>query len=219
MADLQVNAFSPQVRKVLLYCGIISSLLWLGGDILASIMYDGYSYTSQAVSELSAIGAPTRSLLNPINITYSVLLFAFGLGVWTTSGRQRPLRFTGILLITHAILGLASLVFPMTLRGGDTTISDTMHLIFYSVIPLVIVLIIWFGSSINGKWFRFYSIGTILMILLFGAWAGMAAPQVAAGLPTPWLGVKERINIYGYMLWVMVLARVLLRKEKFISTE
>jgi hypothetical protein len=24
---------------------------------------------------------------------------------------------------------------------------------------------------------------------------------VAANLPTPWLGVTERVKIYGYMLW------------------
>ena len=30
-------------------------------------------------------------------------------------------------------------------------------------------------------------------------------------LPTPWVGVRERINIYGYMLWMAVLAIALLR--------
>jgi hypothetical protein len=30
-------------------------------------------------------------------------------------------------------------------------------------------------------------------------------------LPTPWMGVWERINIYAYMLWVVVLATALLR--------
>jgi hypothetical protein len=42
----------------------------------------------------------------------------------------------------------------------------------------------------------------------------MAGPQIAAGLPTPWLGVYERIVVYGYMLWAMSLAMVLLRAEK-----
>ena len=54
------------VRKVLLICGILSSLLWITGDILASIQYEGYSFISQTISELSAIGAPTRSFLIPL---------------------------------------------------------------------------------------------------------------------------------------------------------
>jgi hypothetical protein len=48
-------------RRMLLVCGIISPVLYIGTDILAATMlYKGYSYTAQQVSELSAIGAPTR---------------------------------------------------------------------------------------------------------------------------------------------------------------
>ena len=202
------------IRKSLLICGIFSSLLWIGGDMLAAILYEGYSYTSQSISELSAIGAPTRLLLIPLNTIYEVLLFTFGLGILATGGRKRALRFTGILLIAHAIVALVSTFFPMNSRGAEMTISDTMHIIFYSVIPLIILLIIGFGATANGKWFRLYSIGTILILILFGVLTGMSAPRVAAGLPTPWMGIYERINVYGYMLWVIVLAIILLRTEK-----
>jgi len=44
------------VRKLLLICGILSSLLYVGTDILAAMLYEGYSYTSQSISELGAIG-------------------------------------------------------------------------------------------------------------------------------------------------------------------
>ncbi len=40
------------VRKVLLICGILAPLLWIGTDILAGTLYAGYSFTSQAISEL-----------------------------------------------------------------------------------------------------------------------------------------------------------------------
>lgn len=214
MDELKVSFLSQDVGKVLLFCGVLSSLLWIGGDILAAMLYKGYSYTSQTISELSAIGAPTRAVLIPLNTMYDVFLFAFGLGVLATGGRKRVLRFTGILLIAHAILAQASAFFPMNLRGVEATISDTMHIIFYSVIPLVILLIIGFGAAANGKWFRIYSIGTILILILFGALTGIGSSRLATGLPTPWLGIYERINVYGYMLWVMVLAITLLRKEK-----
>jgi len=157
------------VRKVLLICGILSSLLWVGADILAAMLYEGYSYTSQAISELSAIGAPTKSLLGTTGAIYEVFLFAFGLGVLVTAGQKRTLRITGILLITHVVLALVSFFFPMNLREAEKTISDTMHVIIYTLIPLVILFIIWFGSTANGKWFRIYSIGTILILILFGA--------------------------------------------------
>lgn len=201
------------VRKALLICGILSSLLWIGADIFASIQYEGYSFTSQTVSELSAIGAPTQSLLATTGLIYEVLLFLFGIGVLLVAGQKRGLRFAGILIIIHAILATVSFFFPMNLREAEKTLSDIMHIIFYTAIPLIILFIIGFGSSANGKWFRVYSILTILILILFGVLTGITGPRIAAGLPTPWAGLYERINIYGYIVWIILLAIALFPKQ------
>jgi len=178
------------------------------------MQWEGYSYTSQAVSELKAIGAPTRPFVVSLNIIYDVLVTAFGLGILLTDDRKRA-RFTGVLLIGCGIVGqVTSLFFPMHLRGAETTISDTMHIILTGVNVFFILLSVGFGATLHGKRFRLYSIGTILILILFGALAGLDGPRVAAQLPTPWLGIKERINIYGYLLWVLVLAIIHLRAKK-----
>lgn len=201
-------------RKVLLVCGILSSLLYVGTDILAAMKWEAYSYTSQGISELMAIGAPTRPLLVALFTIYDVLIVAFAFGILVTDSPKRSLRFTGIVLIVYGILGQVGLVFfPMHVRGSVGTITDPMHAALTAVIVLLILLSVGFGANVNGKWFRFYSIGTILILFLFGAWASMDGPRIAANLPTPWMGVKERINVYGYMLWVMVLAILALRME------
>ena len=49
-------------RKVLLGCGILSSLLYVAANIVGFRRWTDYSLTSQTVSELSAIGAPSRAL-------------------------------------------------------------------------------------------------------------------------------------------------------------
>ena len=36
---------------------------------------------------------------------------------------------------------------------------------------------------------------------------------MAANLPTPWQGLMERTNAFGYMLWVAVLAIMLSRDQ------
>jgi hypothetical membrane protein len=51
---------SRMLRNLLLICGILSSLLYVSTDTLAGTLWKGYSFTHQAVSELSGIGAPTR---------------------------------------------------------------------------------------------------------------------------------------------------------------
>ena len=50
-----------------------------------------------------------------------------------------------------------------------------------------------------------------VILLAFGVLTGMDGPRVQANLPTPWLGVWERISIAADMLWVAVLAITLLR--------
>jgi len=207
------------VRKVLLVCGILSSLLYVGTDILAAMRYEAYSYTSQMISELMAIGAPTRPFMVAPMSVYNVLVIAFGIGVWGAAGRKRRLRFTGILLVAYGAVSAVGLFSPMHLRGAELSATDTMHIIVTSVIVLLTLLYIGFGAGAVGKWFRLYSIGTILALIVFGTWAGLQGPRVAAGLPTPWMGAMERVNVYSSMLWVLVLAVVLLRAKKEGSPE
>ncbi len=69
-------------RKALLVCGILSSLLYVAMNVFIPMQWEGYSSASQTVSELSAIGAPTRPLWVPLGTVYTLLVAAFGWGVW-----------------------------------------------------------------------------------------------------------------------------------------
>ena len=53
------------VRKVLLVGGVFSSLLYvISIDVIAPLRYPDYhNYADQMVSELFAVGAPTRTLM------------------------------------------------------------------------------------------------------------------------------------------------------------
>jgi hypothetical protein len=199
--------------KILLICGILASLLYISTDILLAMCYEGYSYTSQAISELSAVGAPTRSLWTVMTFLFNPLVVAFGIGVWKSADRKRSLQISGILLSAWGALGFVWLFFPMHMRGAIGSTTDTMHLVMAGVTVPLMMLFIGFGSGVQGKWFRLYSILTILAMLIFGAWTGMQAPRVAAQLPTPWLGIMERVSVYSPMLWVLVFAVVLLRSN------
>jgi hypothetical protein len=201
------------VRKILLLCGILASLLYVGTDILGAVYWEGYSYTSQTISELSAIGAPSRPLVVPLFLTQSVLIIAFGLGVWRSAGRNRALRVVGGLLVGFGVFCLTGPFAPMHLRGTEKTLTDTLHVIGAGVDVLFILLIMGFGANAFGKGFRLFSIGAVLALLVFGALAGLDGPRVAANLPTPWAGANERVCNYSYWLWQLVLAIVLLRAE------
>ncbi|MHB8904457.1 MAG: DUF998 domain-containing protein, partial [Patescibacteria group bacterium] len=203
-----------KVLKILLVCGILSALLYIGTDLFLAMRWQAYSYTSQTISELSAIGAPTRSFWIAMTFLFNPLLIAFGIGVWKSAREKRSLRITGVLLSVWGVLGFIWLFFPMHLRGAIGSTTDTMHLVMAGVTVTLMTLFIAIGSGARGRWFRLYSILTILLMLILGSLVGMQAPRVAAQLPTPWLGIMERVSVFSPILWVLVLAIVLLRANK-----
>jgi len=206
-------------RRALLVCGMVSSLLYIATDVLGAVRWDGYSYTSQSISELMAIGAPSRPLVIPLFLSYDLLVIAFACGVWGSIGQKRSLRVVAGLLGGYGIVGLAGPFAPMHQRGVKGTLTDTVHITITIVLVFFILLAIGFGANTLGKRFRLYSIGTLLVLIGFGALTGLDGPRLAANLPTPWMGVHERINVFGFMLWAAVLAVGLLRAEKWpIST-
>ena len=206
-------------RTILLGCGIVSSVLYVATDILGALRYPGYSFSEQWFSELTAQGAPTRPLMVALNgIPYTVLMTAFGVGVWKAAGRQRAARITGALLIGYAAFGMAGgIIFPMkpreALAAGEGTLRNTMHIPATAAMSLCLVLAMGFGATLLGKRFRYYSFGTILTVLVFGALTSLQAGRIEAGDPTQWAGLEERVNIYATMLWLAVLAIALVRAE------
>jgi hypothetical protein len=219
IAKLTLNESKTRtiVQQMLLVCGILSSVLWIGADILASLLLEGYSYFHQAPSELSAIGASTKSLLTPTGFAYSVFLTAFGFGVWFSAHQKRSMRISAGLLIAYGIISFAWFFVPMHPRGTEFTITDILHVVMAAVTVLMVLFIIGFGSGAFGKSFRIYSIVTILLLVVFGGLTFLQADRVAADLPTPWMGVYERINVYGYMLWIVVFSAGLLHRQEPIT--
>ena len=220
--SIKGNERAPQtVRKGLLRCGIFSSLLYVAMNIFVPMLYQGYSVATQTVSELSAIDAPTRPLWVWLGLVYTVLVIAFGWGVWASAGGRRTLRTAGALLVAHGIIGLAWPLAPMhqreVLTAGGGTFTDTLHIVFSMVTVVIMLLTIAFAAAALDKRFRLYSMATILLLVATGALTGMDAPRMEAGQSTPWMGVWERISIGVYMLWVVVLATKLLRTERQVQ--
>ncbi len=85
-----------------------------------------------------------------------------------------------------------------------------MHKILTMVTVLLMLIAIGFGAVAFGKWFRVYSIATIVILLVFGALTGLDAPKIEANQPTPWVGVTERITNGVFLLRVVVPAVALL---------
>jgi hypothetical protein len=213
---------SRVIRRALLVCGILSSLLYAAINIIVAMQWKEYNSASQTVSELSAIGAPTRMLWLVLCTPYTLLMIAFALGVWKSASGNRPLRIAGGLLIVYGVLGILWPFAPMhlreTLAAGGATFSDTMHIALGAVTEIIYLTALGLAATALGKQFRLYSIATFVVLLVFGVLTFLDAPNVSTNQPTPFIGVWERINIGVFLLWVIVLAIILLRKDKRLGS-
>jgi uncharacterized protein len=201
------------VRKLLLVSGIVSSALYLAADVLGAAVYPGYSYIDQTISELSALGAPSRPIVVPLFSLYPPLVFLFAIGVWLVAANRRALHVVAGLL---GLYSLACIPFaPMhtreVLAAGGGTWTDKMHLVMTAIDSLLLVSIIVIGSRTFGRAFRLYSVITLVVIIGCGAFTASYGPDVGANSPTAWIGITERVTVLGSMLWLAIFAGALLR--------
>lgn len=173
------------LNKLLFSCGILSSLLYVAANIFVPMQYPGYSLASHTVSELSAIGTPTRQLWVQLLSVYSILVLSFGWGIWRSAGNNRRLRIVGMLIALYAIVG----IFwpPMhqrdVLAAGGGTLTDTFHIAFTFITVPLMLLVMGFSAASFGKTFRVYTIISLVMVIGFGVLTGLASPRMEADLP------------------------------------
>lgn len=205
------------LRTALLACGIAYGVWYvIANDVIAAAMWDDYSPLDQAISELSGTGAPSAGFLTVVLPVSAVLVIGFGIGVWSAAGTSRALRLTGAALVAQGLLFPLWLLFPMTSRDdlakGAGGVNDIGHLVLSALAILFIVAEMASSAVALGTRFRWFSILMAVTVLAAGAFVGTTTSAVAAGAPTPWMGLVERISYGAWLLWMAVLAIVLLRR-------
>jgi hypothetical membrane protein len=202
--------------RLCLASGIAAPILYAVADVLAGMRWPGYSFRDQTISELGAIGAPTRLLFSVLLIVVYALMVAFGVGVWKASRGRRRLKAVGGLIVGVGLLALtAGQYAAMHPRGTEQGLAGTLHLAEGLVAMILVFTSMAIAAPAFGARFRIYTIATIVLALGCGLWSAMDAPRVEQGLATPWLGVKERIFWYAYQSWYIVLAVALARPRRF----
>lgn len=204
------------LQRALLVCGIASSLVYGAMNAFVPYLWPEYDSSWQTVSELSAIDAPTRPVWVGLGFLYTALYGAFGAGVWMEGKGSRALRVAGALVFVSAVLG----IFwpPMHLRpvlaAGGGTLSDTLHIVWTAAWGLLSMVAMGFAAA-HFRWrFRAFTVLSIGAMLAFGTLTSRDAPNVDLNLPTPWMGVWERVNIGIFYVWVIAFAAALLRAHR-----
>ena len=205
------NVIASEMRtRALLTAGIAAVVVYAIGDIVSSLLYNGYSAKDQAISELSAFGSPVRPLMMTAILIHGVLLVLFGIGVLRVAART-SVRWLGCLLIVLGAIGFPThTVWAMSSRGMEAGFNDTMHIALSATFSLFVVAAIAVSAVAYRGWFRLFAVATIPVIVGFGIAASFAIRGIQQN-NTAWAGGFERINAYVYFAWLVVLAIVVRR--------
>jgi hypothetical membrane protein len=212
--NCEIDGVLEMDKKLLYYAGMASGLAYLLGDIIGGIITPGYSFISNAVSELSQSGADNRPLMVPFLFIHAVLLILFGYAIMVHHPykKSKSVFFGGLLIsvvgISHSLSGT---IFPQDPVGDPATFPGTMHLILVGITVILIFLLLPMmgqGLYVLKKWvtFRAFSLICLPIMIILGA---LTPFMIEIGM----MGVAERIVGYTFYLWSFVLAYLLIKEQ------
>jgi hypothetical protein len=207
------NTMQNKQRELLFICGIIAPFFFFGIDMLAGSLWTGYNFVSQSLSDLSAVGAPTRPLVMVLQLVFDMLMIAFGIGVWKKGGHNRALRVSGAAIIGNAAISSIVRAFvPWYLGKPASEPANTLNtvIMFFGMVAFLLAMIS--GGAAFHDWFRAYSFGTLLAYLGLCLLSLIVLSAIPAMQGTPTIGIQERTMVYGFLVWIALLALTFLRK-------
>jgi hypothetical membrane protein len=116
-ADRNGREVSSRLRALLL-AGLAVPSLYAAGDLLGGLTHPGYSFRDQTISELGAIGAPSRMVFSVFVTGAWAALVALAVGVRRAAAGRRRLALAGTLLLAVGVMALTvGWLVPMRPRG------------------------------------------------------------------------------------------------------
>lgn len=197
------------------FSGVVAPIWLLLGVTVAGSFYPEYSHFNQAMSELGAKGSPTHTL-SPLlnNYPLGVLFILFGLAVIKTFPTSKLAIFSGVLIAIHGLASFSAGFFSCDIAcdleapSAEQNIHNISGLVLF--FSLFISSLIWFFISkrcLGFKWFGWFSlVCSVVAIALLPLMA--AAVESGVGF-----GLYQRLNYGSQVLWLLVFAMVLLRRN------
>lgn len=178
--------------------GVISLLSYTAAVIFAPSAYPGYDWRAQAVSDLSAVNAPSNMLWGQLSALYGVcgIVSIMMVCVFIQKRLNRLLR-TGIYLfaVMNWISNVGYAMFPLSDSGNAGTFQDIMHIyvvtvlvVLLSIVSLVVIMI---GGYRDRKYHSLAVWATIALLMMF---AGAIGTNI---VPKEFFGIPERFSVFA----------------------
>lgn len=199
-------------------CGIISLLSYAASVFISPFAYPGYNWMTMAVSELSAVGSPSRELAEQLNSLFGPcsIVSIMAVCVAAVNFKSKLLRI-GVYLfaVMEWICIVGYKLFPWV---GDATgfnfqnmmhIAITVAVVILSIASLILVIP---GARKDGK--KSLSIWSI--VCLSAMLGGAIGSNI---LPAAVFGIAERFSTFSAVIFNAVLGFYLFtgRMEKQVT--
>lgn len=185
-------------------CGVLSLLSYLAMVIFSPLAYPGYDWMRMAVSELSAVGAPSRELAAQLNSLFGPcgIVSVMAVCVAVAGCRTGKLRLGVYCFAAMEWLCMVGYsCFPWVSEADHLIFQNVMHLaITVLVVLLSIVSLVLIAVSARKENLRSLGIwaGICLAAMLVGAVSTNALPQSV-------FGIFERLSTISAVVFNAVL--------------
>jgi hypothetical protein len=132
--------------------------------------------------------------------------------MWLAVNGNWALRVVAVLLAGNAVfssLGIA--FFPLHLNEAVDSPANRVNTIIMATGVFLLIFAIGFAAVGNHNWFRYFSIGILLLFIVLTMLGLWVFPHLSSAQPVTRVGIQERTMIYSEMLWLALQAVVLLK--------
>lgn len=193
-------------------CGVISLLSYLAMVLFSPLAYPGYDWMSMAVSELSAVGAPSRELAAQLNSLFGPCALVSVMAVCVAIANCKIKKVRRGVYFFAAMEWLCAVgyqCFPWVSEADGVCFQNVMHLLITAAVVLLSIaslILIGVGTA-RTKW---KSLGIWAFVCLFAMFAGAIGSNV---LPKSLFGIAERVSTFSAVVFNAVLGMYLFLKK------
>lgn len=185
--------------------GIISIVFYLLHDIVGSMNYPGYSFISQAVSDLTATDSPSFVVASGFVTVYKIFncLCCALLCILVKNENKKSFKL-GVYLfsIMNFISAMGYALFPLSSAGYDGSTQSFIHVyvlttlvVLLSIISLVLISIGSFKS--NHKLLGLLAIISLLLMFVGAVGSANVSKEI--------FGIIERFSTYSAVIFTGIL--------------
>lgn len=190
--------------------GIISLLSYTAIVVFSSLAYPGYNWLSMAVSDLSAVGAPSAALAERLNALFGpcAVVSVMAVCVGAAGCRSKLLRAgIGFFAAMEWITVVGYKMFPWVQGAAASSFQNIMHLVvtalvvLFSIISLVLI-------AIGGREEPLRALSAWAIVCLAAMMIGALGTGI---LPKSVFGLFERFSTFSAVVFNAVLGMYLLK--------